>query len=100
MSEIKCCPTCGHPVVDAMSSTDLTPVQQTIFTCVYKSGVMGVTNQRIIEAVYAGTSTFPSDPASTIRVHIAGLNKRLVKHGIAVRGAMGGDRRYRVINVV
>lgn len=78
----QCCPICHRPMFRDDDALLVTPTQKRILDLLQRSGEMHP------EILY--TALYGSDPdggpgPKAVDIHINGLNKRLKKHGIAIR---------------
>jgi hypothetical protein len=89
----KCCPTCGHPIID--DGLNLTRIQKRIFEVIKRHGRA---DAEILRTAIWGSDPNGGPEGNVLAQHIHLLNKRIRDQGIAIR-KRGYGSPYRIVQI-
>ena len=99
---VKCCETCGHPMLDFELQIGLTPRQRHIYLALQKAGQRGLDIEELIEKVYSGEEDGgPVTAPNVIHVQKLKMREKLAAFGLQITTTKGHGSRWRLekINV-
>jgi hypothetical protein len=91
------CPTCGHPIPFDQVSASLVGKRRKLYEIVAAAGINGISSMQIMTQLYADDPTGGPESQNIVCVMVGHVNRRLERHGVAIKGRSGHGDLYRLV---